>query len=177
MFCPSCGAEYTIELKYCNRCGANLNTDLEQPSAIVPINVTKPVMAIGATMIILTLIGFGLLMGGAIELSHGARIDPGSITAIVIIGMLTILTTDIFLVRLLSKLINAALSSGALSHTKRPHVRANVQQPQLQQTIPAHLQGAPSVTENTTRFFEPYRAPAGGADRTSAEKLERKIEG
>jgi hypothetical protein len=177
MFCPSCGAEYTIELKYCNRCGANLSTDLEQSSAIVPINVTKPTLAIGATMIILTLIGFGLLMGGAIELSRGARIDPDSITAIVVIGMLTILTTDIFLVRLLSRLINAALSAGQVSQAQRPKVRANVQPPQLQPpTAARQFQGAPSVTENTTRFFEPYRVPAESADRTTSEKLERKIE-
>jgi hypothetical protein len=176
MFCPSCGAEYTIELKYCNRCGANLNTDLEQQSAIVPISVTKPVIAIGAVMIILTLIGFGLLMGGAIELSHSARIDPGSITAIVIVGMLTILTTDIFLVRLLSRLINVALSSGPSSQAKQSNVRANFQPSQLQQPKASRLQSVPSVTENTTRFFEPYRAPAENPDRQTAEKLERKIE-
>ena len=159
MFCPSCGTEYAIELKYCNRCGANLGADLEQPIQPVSINVTKPVIAIGLTMTLLTLVGFGFLMGGAIELSHSLRIDPDSITAIVIVGMLTILTTDIFLVRLLSKLINAALSSGQTSPVRRPKGRTQVQPPQLQQPNPARLQSAPSVTENTTRFFEPYQGP------------------
>jgi hypothetical protein len=159
MFCPSCGTEYAIELKYCNRCGANLSLDLEQPIQPLAISVTKPVIVISITMTILTLLGFGFLLAGASELSRGAHIDPGAITAIVIVGMLTILTMDIFLVRLLSKLINAALSSGQAPGGRRPKGRTLVQPPQLQQPNPARLQSAPSVTENTTRFFEEYSGP------------------
>ena len=51
MFCPSCGAEYTIGLNYCNRCGANLNTALNQIE-MAPVNVTKPVMAIGLIILL-----------------------------------------------------------------------------------------------------------------------------
>ena len=43
----------------------------------------------------------------------------------------------------------------------------------LRQPATAHLQGAPSVTEGTTRFFEPYRTPAETQDRRTADKLER----
>ena len=120
MYCPSCGTEYTIELKYCNRCGANLSAGLEEQSQIAPISVTKPALAIGAIMIILTIVGFGILMGGAIELSHNPRISPDSIGAIVVMGILTLLTLDIFLVRLLSKIINAALSSRLKSNPNEP---------------------------------------------------------
>ena len=176
MYCPSCGTEYTIELKYCNRCGANLSAGLEEQSQIAPISVTKPALAIGTIMIILTIVGFGILMGGAIELSHNPRISPDSIGAIVVIGILTLLTLDIFLVRQLSKIINAALSSKTQIPRKRTNVLANPAMAQLPQPSTSRLQGVPSVTEGTTRFFEPYRAPSEAEDRATAKKLERKLE-
>jgi hypothetical protein len=176
MFCPSCGAEYTIELKYCNRCGANLNTGLSTQPEPVIVNVTKPALIIGATLVVLTLGGFGGLVGGAVGLApvvHGS--DP--LIAMIFFGMMTIMIVDIFLVRLLSKLINASLTSSVQNQPRRSNLPANPQVAQLPQPSAARLQGVPSVTENTTRFFEPYRVPAEGEDRTTAEKLERKIEG
>lgn len=172
MFCPSCGTEYTIELKYCNRCGANLNPNFA-PQAVeqVVLNVTKPTLIIGVVLLIVTLGGFGGLVGGAIRLAeilHG----NDSFMAIILFGMLTILIVDIFLVRLLSKLINAALSSSGqprLVTTMPAGMPAQFQNP----TTTARLQGMPSVTENTTRFFEPYRAPEETSVPIPAEKSKR----
>ena len=174
MFCPSCGAEYTIELKYCNRCGANLSTDLATQPQIVPISLTKPALILGSIMTFLTLGGFGMLISGAVELSRTARLDPGSITAIVIVGMLAIVTMDIFLARLLTKIINASLSSGTLTQPRRSSTLANPPLMQLPQPATSRLQGAPSVTEGTTRFFEPaYGEPSASEDPALAKKSER----
>jgi hypothetical protein len=173
MYCPSCGTEYTIDLKYCNRCGANLDTGLSTQTEVVPISLTKPALVLGAVITFLTLGGFGMLMSGAIELSRGARVDPDSITAIIIVGMLTILTTDIFLVRLLTKIINASLSPGSVTRPRRSKALANPSMVQLPQPPTARLQGVPSVTEGTTRFFEPSQTQSDIRDRTAAEKLER----
>lgn len=172
MFCPSCGTEYTIELKYCNRCGANLSPSLA-PQSFQPVvvNVTKPTLIIGVLLLLVTLGGFGGLVGGAISLAqilHG----NDSFMALIMFGMLTIMIVDIFLVRLLSKLINAALSSGAqpqIGTTMQTGMPAQFQNP----TTTARLQGMPSVTENTTRFFEPYRAPEETAVQTPAEKFRK----
>jgi hypothetical protein len=175
MYCPSCGTEYTIELKYCNRCGANLSAGLEQQTQLAPISVTKPVIAIAAAMVILTVLGFGLLITGAVELSHSARIEPDSVTAIVIVGMLTILTMDIFLVRQLSKLINASLSARMPA---QPH-RQNLPNPsmvRLPRPSTERLQAVPSVTEGTTRFLEPSRAMSEAEGRATAENVERKLD-
>jgi len=172
MFCPSCGAEYGIELKYCNRCGANLAAALApQPEAPVVVNVTKPTLIIGVILLLVTLGGFGGLVGGAMNLApilHNN--DP--LMAIIMFGMLTILVVDIVLVRLLSKLISASLSPS----TRAPRLPSPTSTPsaqQLQSSTTARLQGAPSVTEGTTRFFEPYRAPADSSPRTAPEKIER----
>src|SRR5258708_34005976 len=153
MYCPSCGAEYTIELKYCNRCGANLDTGISTQSQIAPVSITKPAIVLGAMLVLLTLGGFGMLMSAAIDLSRSARLDPGAITGMVVTGLLTILTTDIFLVRLLTKIINASLSSGAPTSQRRSKALANSSV--IQPPSTSRLGGVPSVTEGTTRFFEP----------------------
>ena len=153
MFCPSCGAESTIELNYCNRCGANLTAALQPTGEIAPINVTKPILIIGMVMLFLSLGGFAGVLSTAIDLSTttGSKDLP---MAIVFFGMITILTIDILLFRLLSKLITAALSAH-----KGPAKKQKLQpQDQLRFARPmtARLEPAPSVTENTTRFFDQY---------------------
>jgi hypothetical protein len=156
MFCPSCGTEYTIELKYCNRCGANLSSALVPPVQIAPINVTKPILIIGAVILMITLGGFAGIISGTIEMvQNGAgNVSP----AIPIFGMPTILTIDILLIRQLSKLISAALSPNQLPTTAK--VAPPPHEPWLARPSTARLESAPSVTENTTRFLESdYRAP------------------
>ena len=171
MFCPSCGAEYTIELKYCNRCGANLSPALVPPVQIAPINVTKPILIIGAVILMITLGGFAGIISGTIEMvQNGAgNVSP----AIPVFGIPALLTIDILLIRQLSKLISAALSPNRLQTT----IPAAQSQNELRFARPttARLEPAPSVTENTTRFFEPYRAPSKPEDRPPAERLKREL--
>ena len=156
MFCPSCGSEYTIELKYCNRCGANLNFALTEPSEVAAVNLTKPALIIGATILFLTLGGLFSVISGVITLS--TRVGGGDLPmAIVFFGMLSILTVDIFLMRLLSKLVMAAISPGKISGQRKLPKSTN--ELRLPSSSTARLEPAPSVTENTTRFFEPYRSP------------------
>jgi hypothetical protein len=157
MFCPSCGFEST-GLNYCNRCGANLTAPISAPPVqFVPISLTKPILIIGILIAIITLAGFAGIVSGTVEMVE--RGAGGVSPALPIFGLPCILVIDILLIRQLSKLISAALSP-------RP-----IQPPQVQQqtqtdprfmpsTMTARLEGAPSVTENTTRFFEPvYREP------------------
>ena len=156
MFCPSCGAEHALELRYCHRCGANLGT-LTQPE-IVPVSLTKPAMVIGAVLTVLTLGGFIALIAGAQALAvvvHGN--DP--LMAMIFFGMVVILTIDIFLVRQLTKLINAALKSEP-SKKRHNQTAFPVAPSPLPRADTSQLLPAPSVTENTTRFFEAqYQKP------------------
>ncbi len=173
MYCPSCGTEYTIELKYCNRCGANLDTGQSTQSQFAPVSVTKPAIVLGTILVILTLGGFGMLMSAAIDLSRTARLDPEGITGIVITGLLTILTTDILIIRLLTKIINASLSTGVQGPPRRSKALANPSLIQIPQPSTSRLQGVPSVTEGTTRFFEPSQTQSDIRERPTGEKLER----
>jgi len=150
MFCPSCGTE-SIGLNYCNRCGANLAA----PAASVelaPISLTKPILIIAIAVALITLGGFGLIISGAIEMvrSGAGPVSP----ALPIFGLPTILTIDILLLRQLSKLISAALAPERRQIANpQPQLYAD---PRLSRPSTARLESAPSVTENTTRFFEGY---------------------
>ncbi|MFN2578513.1 MAG: hypothetical protein ABR607_12575 [Pyrinomonadaceae bacterium] len=169
MFCPSCGAQSTIELNYCNRCGANLASPLSATTELVPINLTKPITIVSLVVLFLTLGGFAGILSSAIHVS--TRVGGGDLSmAIVFFGMVAILTIDILLIRQLSKLISAALSPGwrMIKQQASPH------QNELRPLHPARarLDPAPSVTENTTRFFETYetgRVP----DSVTAKKTSR----
>ncbi len=149
MFCPSCGIEYTVGLNYCNRCGANLSLTLGTNAEVAPLNVTKPALIIGATLLILTLGGFAGLITGAIEMARA--VGGGDLSmALVFLGMVTILIVDVSLVRQLSKLINASISSHNLPQPRKaPSLFQKFSRPST-----GRLEPAPSVTENTTRFFE-----------------------
>ena len=154
MFCPSCGAESSFELNYCNRCGANLGAPFVPPAEVAPISVTKPILIIGVVMLFISLGGFAGVLSSAIEVA--TRAGGGDLSmAIVFFGMVTILTIDILLFCLLLKLINAAL----WSH-KVPARQPAPQEPaRFARPTTAKLQPAPSVIENTTRFFDTYTAP------------------
>ena len=165
MFCPSCGAEST-GLNYCNRCGAILTAPLA-PVELAPISLTKPILIIGLVVALITLGGFGMLISGAIEM---VRNGAGPVTpALPIFGMPTILTIDILLLRQLSKLINAALVPERRQIVSPPpHVHAD---PRLSRPSTARLESAPSVTENTTRFFDGYPS-ASAAERVPVKRPE-----
>jgi len=169
MFCPSCGAESTIELNYCNRCGANLVPASFSTTELAPVNLTKPIAIIGAVLLFLTLGGFAGVLSTAIDINTTSGGKDLSF-AIVVFGMITILTIDILLIRQLSKMIAAALSPNRLAAKKQPVHPQN----ELRYSRPAtaRLDPAPSVTENTTRFFETY-APASVAEPVPAKKTDR----
>lgn len=174
MYCPSCGIEYTIELKYCNRCGANLNTEILAPHEPVVFSLTKPVLITSATLVILTLGGLGGLIGGAIALAPVVR-NGDPLIAMIVFGMLTIMIIDIFLVRQLSRMISATLTSSTQTSSRRPQQLAHSSIPQLPQPSTDRVQGMHSVTEGTTRFFESYRAPVEAESRPTSENLENEL--
>jgi len=171
MFCPSCGVEYTVELKYCNRCGANLNTLVTPQPAPVVVNVTKPILIISLLLSLITLGGMGALVGGATALAPIVH-NNDPLIAMMLMGMITILVVDVSVIRLLSKIITSALSSASPPQLAPPFMS---HQPIAQLQSPStteRLQGAPSVTENTTRFFEPYRSGAEQQTEVRARKIE-----
>jgi hypothetical protein len=148
MYCPSCGAESALELNYCNRCGANMASSIVPAREIVPVSLTKPAVAIGLTTLLLTLGGFGVLVVGAINLALVLK-DPDIIIPLIMFGMITILVSDVMLIRLLSRIIRASLDTKPIAQLPRPAVKETPRQ------LSPRLESVPSVTEHTTRTFTP----------------------
>jgi hypothetical protein len=151
MYCPSCGNEITVELNYCNRCGANLTLPAANfPAPIVaPVKLTAPTIVLGLTVTG----GLGIIFGGASKFVE-MGLHPAAITWIVLFGMATLFGCTALLIRFWSKMFSLQRESPTLTQSVRPVTGRGVSQQQL----PPRLEPMPSVTENTTRTFSPvYR--------------------
>jgi len=154
MYCPSCGSEITVELKYCNRCGANLML----PAANAPTMMAAPRVRLAVPSIVLGLTitgGLGIIVSGALELAR-VGVNPAAIVWIVFLSMATLFGCNALLIRFWTKLITLQRDT----FTSEPVRRSVVEKPRAQQ-LPPRLESVPSVTENTTRTFSPiYREPS-----------------
>ena len=154
MFCPSCGNEITVELKYCNRCGANLTlTNSNLPViAAAPVKLFAPTLVLGLTIVF----GLGIIFKGATELAE-LRVHPAAITWMVLFSMLTLFGSMALLLRFWSKTLNLQRQLPA-----QPANQASIPPPAfVQQQLPPRYDPTSSVTEHTTRTFRPiYREPS-----------------
>jgi Na+-transporting methylmalonyl-CoA/oxaloacetate decarboxylase gamma subunit len=143
-------------LNYCNRCGATLST---QPVVVPSFSITKPTLILGLLVAFITLVGFAALVGGAGELARkGFDHDQGMV--LLFMGMTTILAVDILLLRQLSRIITASLQAGTPPPVKQPREISEPVQTQRKLNAPT-LEPVASVTENTTRTFEPVYRETG----------------
>ena len=154
MYCSSCGTESVQGLNYCNRCGATLGT---QALATAPsFSMTKPTLILGGLVALITLGGFAALVAGASELARkGFPHDQAMM--LIFFGMITIVIVDVLLLWQMSRIITASLQAGARTPVPQRMEIAEPKQTQRKLTAPP-LEPVSSVTENTTRTFDPvYR--------------------
>lgn len=153
MYCPSCGSEISIELKYCSRCGANLT--LIPPN--YPAPVVKP-MKLGFPAIVLGLtvtVGIGIIFGGATELAQ-RQLHPFAIAWMVIFSMATLFGCTALILRFWLKVLS--MNRESYQPQNQDQIRPPIQMPVPLQQFPPRLESMPSVTEHTTRTFSPaYR--------------------
>lgn len=145
MYCPVCGAESTQGLNYCKRCGAGL-------SASTPPIEQKP--SFGKTMGMLlpvafvSIAGFIALFSTVYALGDRSGFDTRALVAIAAFGGATVLGVIGLLVWLLLRLNQPhAVHDMPWKPATRDH--------NAPQQLPAPPIGLSSVTENTTRNFEP----------------------
>lgn len=142
MYCSHCGAESVQGSQYCKRCGASL---IQKPQALVWI------VAFGIAMIM------GLPMGGIVIVFEriSGFIEKGLplwlVAVLTITGLLIVSMATFLLSRLLSPIFKNYSQSGEAAETKKPVVAGAP----LQIDAPPH--SVSSVTEATTRTFEPAR--------------------
>jgi hypothetical protein len=146
MYCPSCGSEITVELKYCSRCVANLSlTPASYPAPLaVPVKLTAPTVVLGLTITV----GLAIIFSLAKELAQ-LQLHPGALAWIVIFGLATLFGSTALLLRFWSKM----LASNREVHQPPLSVRSVAQSPGPQQHLPPRFEPVPSITEHTTRTF------------------------
>jgi Na+/proline symporter len=149
MYCSSCGAENANGLRYCKRCGVNLN----QPADAA----RPPKLPVGLTAIFLVVIGFVAILGilapiiATAELSkEGVR--PESLTALYMIIPLLSFGIIATLIWLLLRLIKMSQGTGAPAPARHDRPTAINEHKPAQLAAPPDVMG--TVTEHTTRNFD-----------------------
>lgn len=154
MYCPSCANEIAVELKYCNRCGANLTLPAIQSTAFVgaPIKLTLPSIVLGLTIVF----GLGLIFSGVGQFARYG-VHPAAIVWIVLFSSATLFGCVAMMIRFWIKLLSMQRDISPVQLQPRP---LNVDNSSMHQ-LPPRLEPVPSVTEHTTRTFTPiYREPS-----------------
>ena len=154
MYCPSCGNEITVELKYCNRCGANLSwpaTPINQTPA-PPVRLTFPSVVLGLTIVI----GLGIIFGGVTGFAERG-VHPAALVWIVLFSTATLFGCVALMIRFWTKLLSLQREMGPMHPTRSTFA----ERPPIQHLPPPRMEPVGSVTENTTRTFTPvYREPS-----------------
>jgi len=149
MYCPSCGAEVTQELSYCNRCGANLKP-ISNQSGVRPAKLVGVAWAISMAVALVTLGGFGMIFGLVMALiAKGLSLSVGGLV-LIFFSLLVILAIAWLLVRQLSRVLDMPQLTGDAIQSNKPELSEKPMQ-----QIGALREPASSVTEHTTRTFEP----------------------
>ncbi len=150
MFCASCGQALLQDLSYCNRCGAELKSNdtlvlHKKPAGLAYVLSFGFLLSVG-----LTLGGIALVITLATELFRQG-FPQQSATALAFFGLLLVLASVGILGRQLSRLVGAYLEREVITEKKK-------ERPSFLPPV-SHLRAAedyiPSVTEQTTRTFEP----------------------
>jgi len=149
MFCSSCGAEAAQGLRYCTRCGADLNPAEKTPSAAKPKGVGW-IVAFGIAMMM------GMPAGGIAMVFERipALLEKGLplwfLTVLAIISLLMMSVATVLLSRLLLPVFKAYLESGEASDPEKQRLAGPAP---AQIDAPRAVRS--SIAEQTTRSFEP----------------------
>ena len=148
MYCQTCGTQMAPVLSYCPRCGAgqSLTKISEAGASSPPVSPDSLIWAIVAT----TVVVLGLMLGGLIALK-GSGVDEAMIWTFVSFCFFALIGVDAMFLRLLRGLRD---STGRREHDTN---RLKEISPRQLVEAPGRALGdtVPSVTEHTTRTFEP----------------------
>jgi hypothetical protein len=154
MYCPTCGNEISVDLKYCNRCGANLMLPATTaPTMMAPVRLTVPSIMLGLTI----LGGLAIIFGSATEFVR-RDLHPAAIVWMVLFSSATLFGCIGLMIRFFTKLLTLQREIAPPIQQRPPAFTER--QPQ-QHLPPPRMEPVGSVTENTTRTFTPiYREPS-----------------
>ena len=147
MYCPSCGVVVAQGLSYCNYCGAKLGGVKDE--RLIKTSELKPEMLLAAMVFVFV---FGL---GAITVLMGVmkavlRLEVGQILPFTLLSFLIMLLIEGVCLRLLFRRKSGA--EEAVDNVQLKGQATKELDPAQTRVLPEPV---PSVTEETTRAFEP----------------------
>ena len=147
MYCSSCGAAVAQGLSYCNHCGAKLSG--AKGESAVESSEVKPELLVSAMvgLFILGLVAIAVLIG---VLKAVAGFDLPILLAVTILSFLLMMVVEGVLVGLLLKGRKRSKKAGDTGRLKEQTTKGLREARARMLTEPM-----PSVTEQTTRAFEP----------------------
>jgi len=150
MYCSACGVAVTEGLSYCNYCGAKLGG--AKGAAIARPAEVRPEMLVNA-MVCTFVFGLGAIIGLMAVMKNLLDFDFGRIMAVTMLSFLFMLLLEVvFILKLLQRKHSTQETSAATRLPAQATKELDEAQPRA---LPDPL---PSVTEHTTRAFEPlYR--------------------
>jgi len=157
MYCPNCAAEHVYGLRYCKQCGTNL-LDGPQPAQPAPPpppqpKTTLPAIALALAMVAIVLGGLGIVFTHAFDLMrmYPGEVRTGEATPVAIVMLVFGSLTICAVVAMMMRLFTHLLAPGARAAKGDKAISAA---PPLIQ-LPGAPSSVGSVTEHTTRNFEP----------------------
>ena len=146
MYCPSCGIASTPGQSYCNRCGANLSI-IKDHGALKPSQ--SPINSLMDSTFWVTVFGLGVIVGGV------AAMKALEFREVFIIAYMILSTVAFLGIYGMHVWQFIRLTSGV----KKSSSSAEAKEPDTKELGPAQARALsepmPSVTEQTTRAFEP----------------------
>lgn len=98
MYCSTCGAEATLDVYYCKRCGSSLNAQTSIQTT--PVSLNGPSWAMAVTVIFM----LGIIFGAVVKLAE-IGLGAVAITWIAIVGLGTVVALVAMIFRQLSHLV------------------------------------------------------------------------
>ena len=147
MYCSSCGVAVTPGLSYCNYCGVKLS-GAKSDSPIKSPEV-RPETLIGA-MVFAFVFGLGAITVLMMAMKVILHLESGLVLFIGLLSFLTMLSLEGVFIRLLFRRQSKAEDAGVGALLRGPATREL-------DAVPARVlpEPVPSVTEHTTRAFDP----------------------
>ena len=147
MYCPSCGVSVAQGLSYCNYCGAKLSG--ANGDNVIKSSEVKPELLVSAMVggFILGLVAIAILLGVMKEV---VGFDLSIILAVTVFSFVLMLVVEGVLIWLL---LNGKRGVKEVGDAERPNEQKTKEVGEAQARVLS--EPVPSVTEHTTRAFEP----------------------
>lgn len=147
MYCSSCATVVAQGSSYCKNCGAKLSgtkgESVAKPTELFPDSLIWAIVAV-------FVVGLGCIIGLMAVMKEELNMNDGMIAAVVLMSFVLLFMIEAVFIWLL---VNRKRAAKEVSNIERPKEQTTKElDPSKARALPEPV---PSVTEHTTRTFEP----------------------